>query len=61
MDLVLESERLLLRPLLDTDADVEIEMSADPQVMKYIDKPETEDQVLQDIPNYVKRCASGCI
>ena len=61
MDLVLKSERLVLRPLLETDADVEIEMSADPEVMKYVYELETADQVLQDMPKYVKRCSGGCI
>ncbi len=61
MNLDLMSERLLLRPLAETDLDVEIEIGTDPEVMKYIDEPDTEDSVVQQMPNYVKRCAGGCI
>ena len=61
MILDLKSERLLLRPLAETDLDVEIEIGTDPEVMKYIDEPDTEDSVVQQMPNYVKRCAGGCI
>ncbi len=61
MNLNLKSERLLLRPLARTDLDVEFEIGTDPEVMKYIDEPDTEDSVAQQMPNYVKRCAGGCI
>jgi len=61
MDLILKSERLLLRPLMETDLDVEIEIGTDPGVMKYIVEPKTEDQIAQEMPNYVRRCAGGCI
>lgn len=61
MDLILKSERLLLRPLVETDLDVEIEIGTDPEVMKYIVEPKTEDQIAQEMPNYVRRCAGGCI
>ncbi len=61
MNLTLKSERLLLRPLAETDLDVEIEIGTDPEVMKYIDEPDTEESVVQQMPNYVKRCAGGCI
>ncbi len=61
MKLVLESERLLLRPLVEADADVEIEMGTDPEVMKYVGAVETKDQIVRDMQKYTRRCAGGCI
>jgi RimJ/RimL family protein N-acetyltransferase len=61
MNLVLDSERLLLRPHRKTDLDIEIEISTDPEVMKFVGDVETEDQVARNMPNYVRRCAGGCI
>jgi RimJ/RimL family protein N-acetyltransferase len=61
MKLVLKSERLLLRPLVETDADVEIEMGTDPEVMKYVGAVETKDQIVRDMQKYTRRCAGGCI
>lgn len=61
MNLVLDSERLLLRPHRKTDLDIEIEISTDPEVMKFVGDVETEDQVARNMPKYVRRCAGGCI
>ena len=61
MNLVLNTERLLLRPLAETDAEVEIELGTDPEVMRYVGEPETEAEVVRDMPKYVRRCAGGCI
>ena len=61
MNLILKSERLLLRPLAKTDVELEIEIGTDPEVMKYVAEPDTEDSVVRGMPNYIKRCAGGCI
>ena len=61
MNLDLESERLLLRPLAETDVDLEIEIGTDPEVMKYVAETDTEDAVVRGTPSYIKRCAGGCI
>ncbi|MFQ5971394.1 MAG: GNAT family N-acetyltransferase [Alphaproteobacteria bacterium] len=62
MNLVLRSERLLLRPLAETDLDVFIEILSDPAVMKYVGgKTYTIDQVVQELPTATRRCAGGCI
>lgn len=61
MNLVLETERLLLRPLAESDADVEIEIGTDPEVMRYVGETDTEASVVRNMPKYVKRCAAGCI
>ncbi len=61
MNLNLPSERLLLRPLVATDVDVETEMGTDPEVMKYVGDVETEEQIVRNMPKYTRRCAVGCI
>jgi len=61
MNLALTSERLLLRPLAETDAHVEVEMATDPEVMRHIGEVATKDQIVRDMANYTKRCAGGCI
>ena len=61
MNLNLKSERLLLRPVRETDLDVEVEMGTDPEVMKYIGELETREKIVQDMPKFVRRCAGGCI
>jgi len=62
MNLDLKSERLLLRPLAETDSDVAIELFTDPAVIRYVCETYTEQQVLvEEMPKYTKRCAGGCI
>ncbi len=61
MKLVIESKRLLLRPLEEIDANVEVEMGTDPEVMKYVGELGTKDEIVRDMPKYTKRCAGGCI
>ena len=61
MNLNLKSERLLLRPVRESDLDVEVEMGTDPEVMKYIGELETREKIVQDMPKFVRRCAGGCI
>ena len=61
MNLVLRSERLLLRPLAETDLDVAVEILTDPAVMKYLSKSYTKGRVIQELPTFTKRCAEGCV
>lgn len=61
MNLDLESERLLLRPLVAADVDVEVEMGSDPAVMKYVGGVEPRDKIAQDMQKYTRRCAGGCV
>ncbi len=62
MNLNLKSERLLLRPLAETDSDVAIELFTDPAVIRYVCETYTEQQVVvEEMPKYTKRCAGGCI
>lgn len=60
--LVLETERLRLRPWLDTDADLAHTLLTDPRVMKYVTgDPMTPEAVTQSLPDIVKRGAGGRI
>lgn len=62
MNLVFESERLLLRPLSDKDLDVSIAILTDPDVIKYVGGGIcTEDEVAEDLKVATRRCADGCI
>ncbi len=61
MNLVLKSDRLLLRPLSENDSDLSIEILTDPAVMRYVGKTYTSEQVIQELPTTLKRCAGGCI
>lgn len=61
MKLDLMTERLLLRPLAESDLDVGLETLTDPVVMKYLGKTFTKDQVAEELPTAMKRCAGGCI
>ncbi len=61
MKLDLKTERLLLRPLAETDSDVGIEMFTDPAVTRYICETYTEEQVIEEMATVTKRCAGGCI
>lgn len=62
VNLVLRSERLLLRPLAEADLDVLTEILTDPAVMKYVGgETYTEDRILRELPTAIRRCAGGCI
>jgi RimJ/RimL family protein N-acetyltransferase len=61
MTLVLKSERLLLRPLAESDLDLGIEILTDPEVMRYVAKTLTREEVAEEMPTFVRRCAAGAI
>jgi RimJ/RimL family protein N-acetyltransferase len=62
MNLTFESERLVFRPLSETDLDLAIEQWTDPDVVKYVaDKTYTEEELAEEMPIVVRRCAGGCI
>ena len=61
VNLWLESERLLLRPLEWDDRDLGVEMFTDPEVMRYVAPPYTPAKVDAEMPDYLRRCAGGCI
>ena len=61
MRLAFESERLLLRPLAETDWDLGIELLTDPAVMKYVGGAVTRKRVIEQMPVVTRRCAGGAI
>ena len=63
MNLELETERLLLRPLQADDIDWCIEMLTDPEVVRYIyeDDVYSEQEVRDEMPLATRRGAGGCI
>jgi ribosomal-protein-alanine N-acetyltransferase len=61
MNLELQSERLLLRPLSESDLDISVEILTDPQVMRYVTAAYTREQVAEEMPVALKRGGGGCI
>jgi RimJ/RimL family protein N-acetyltransferase len=61
MNLELQSERLLLRPLSESDLDVCVEILTDPEVMRYVAAVYTREQVVEELPVVLKRGGGGCI
>lgn len=61
MQLELRTDRLLLRPLAETDWDLGIELLTDPAVMKYVGGVSTPERVMERMPVVTRRCAKGSI
>lgn len=61
MNLEFDSERLSLRPLAGSDADLGVEILTDPEVMRFIGEPQTPERVVQEMPVSTRRAGGGCI
>jgi ribosomal-protein-alanine N-acetyltransferase len=63
MNLDLTTERLVLRPLIESDIEWCTEMLTSYEVMRYIygDDVPTADEVAEEMPLAMRRCAGGCI
>ena len=61
MELVLKSERLLLRPLAEGDLDLSLDLLTDPAVMKYAGKARSREQLVRQMPLSLRCCAGGAI
>lgn len=61
MKLDLQSERLSYSPLTLKDVDISIDLWTNKDVVKYIDEPATEAEIHEEMPDAVKRGASGGI
>ena len=61
MKLELMTERLLLRPLAECDLDLAIAILTNSAVMKHVGETCTVDQVIEEHPIAMRRCAGGCI
>ncbi len=60
-DLELETARLRLRPYAETDLDLSIEVMTDPDVVKYVCDPMTEEELAAKIGEVCQRGAGGRI
>ena len=61
MNLVLESERLLMRPIVEDDLDIAVEVLTDPEAMKYVGEAYTRERVVKELDIALRRGGSGCI
>jgi ribosomal-protein-alanine N-acetyltransferase len=61
VNLELETDRLILRPLVESDWDLAVEMFTDPEVMKFVAEVSSEENVAEEMKAYVRRGAGGRI
>ena len=61
MELELTSERLLLRPFDSSDVELAVEMTTNPDVMKYYSGVVSKSEILAKSVNFTRRAGGGCI
>jgi len=61
MELILQTPRLVLRPLAPDDLSLAIELWTDKEVVKYICDPQTEAEVEREMIDSTKRAGNGSI
>ena len=61
MDLTLYSKRLKISPLSEHDSDIAVQVWTNPEVVRFICDPLTRDEVLEEMPDSVRRAANGAI
>jgi ribosomal-protein-alanine N-acetyltransferase len=61
VNLELVTERLFLRPLIEDDRGLAVEMFTDPEVMKYVSDVSDEETVTAEMEAYLRRGAGGRI
>jgi ribosomal-protein-alanine N-acetyltransferase len=61
MNLVLCSKRLTLTPFDGPDFDLAMEMFTDPDVLRYAGGVMDEDEIREQMSNWIKRGGNGCI
>jgi ribosomal-protein-alanine N-acetyltransferase len=61
MDLEIFTERLRLTPLVAEDVDLALALWTDPEVVEYICDPMTAAEILQEMPDSIKRGGNGGI
>ncbi len=62
MNLILETDRLILRPLAAEDLDIAIALWTDPDVARYVaDRAATKEEVIAEMPTVLRRCVEGAI
>lgn len=58
-DLQLQTERLILLPLVESDADICTALYTSPDVMRFIRPPKTGEQVIEEMPYICRRGGHG--
>lgn len=61
MNLELYTERLYLRPYLQSDLPLDVEMATDAEVMEHYGGVVTEAEILAEAGDFTRRCAGGRI
>ncbi|MEM7168847.1 MAG: GNAT family N-acetyltransferase [Pseudomonadota bacterium] len=61
MDLILDTDRLRLRPLEESDVDLGLEMLTDPQVMRYVGQAMSAEAVRAEMPIVTQRAMGGAV
>ena len=61
MNLVMRTDRLLIRPFTEDDLDISLELFTNPAVTQYADGVMSEEEILQQLPNWTKRGGNGCV
>ena len=51
---VLHTDRLLIRPMQESDLDLAIQMNTDPLVMKYLPPLQTREEVIDAMPRWLR-------
>ncbi len=59
--LIVETPRLSLQPLALDDVDVALEMFTDPDVTRYVGDLMSADEIREEFPVWMRRCAGGTI
>jgi ribosomal-protein-alanine N-acetyltransferase len=60
-NLHLQTERLILRPLVHTDVDICAALYTSPDVMRFIRAPKTSEKVVEEMPNICRRAGHGLL
>ena len=62
MTLILDTDRLILRPLEASDVDIATTCWTDPEVTKYVaERSFSAEDVASEMPTVIRRCAGGAI
>ncbi len=61
VDLVLETDHLVLTPYAEADVDLAIRLFTDPVVVRYAMSLMTVEEIEKDMPFWVQRGGNGCI
>lgn len=62
LNLELETDRLILRPLVEADLDIAVTLWSDPEVTRFVaERAYSEVEIAEEMPMVIRRCAKGAI